>query len=616
MRPLSYTCYSLRLSRPLGFIYTAFPREARRGFSTGLTAFRAKMDNESRYEKWTKSALIKRIQALEAELLRSGGHSQEIARGLTKRTAPEEGEATTAPDAVASPPKKKKAQRKIDPSKYSTRLVAFKLAYLGKRYGGFEFAAHASLPSIEEELWKAFVKACLIFPENPDEVNWDAWEYSKCGRTDRGVSAFGQVVVVRVRSNRPLPKPKKEQDIQEGEADDEGKGKQQDTASETGLVEEMEFNDFTDELPYCKMLNKLLPRDIRMLAWCPTTPPEFSARHDCRERQYRYFFTQPAFAPLPQSLENPETAKTTKVKGGWLDIEAMRVAAKKFEGAHDFRNFCKVDSSKLNMNFERKIFESDIVEVKDAETALPFLNRDEFRPASTSDVASHVGPGERLPKVYYFHVRGTAFLWHQIRCMVAIIFMVGQGLEDPSVIDILLDIEAEPRRPNYQLADETPLVLWDCILPRDDNPEKALNWVYLGEENPFNQHGVTGLVNGMWEYWRERKMDELLASQLLNIVASGADISLRKDAKAAPYIPATTRTFDGGNKERLVGKYQPLLKRERLPLPEEVFDREARRKGYADAADMREAFMKKKAEAAARAGKTPAEILALEEEVE
>ncbi|OTA57182.1 pseudouridine synthase [Hypoxylon sp. EC38] len=567
------------------------------------------MDNKkSIYEKWTKSALINRIQALEAELLRPSGHTQEIARGLTKRTVSEEAEATPTPDDVASPPKKKKAERKIDPSKYSTRLVAFKLAYLGKRYGGFEFAAHATLPSIEEELWKAFVKVCLIFPENPDEVNWDAWEYSKCGRTDRGVSAFGQVIVVRVRSNRPLPKPEKEQQIQESEGDDEGKEKGLDAASETEPVEENEFNDFTDELPYCRMLNKLLPPDIRMLAWCPTTPPGFSARHDCRERQYRYFFTQPAFPPLPQSLENPETAKTTKVKGGWLDIEAMRVAAKKFEGTHDFRNFCKVDPSKLNINFERKIYESDIVEVKDAETALPFLNRGEFRPTSTSDIASDISPRERLPKVYYFHVRGTAFLWHQIRCMVAIIFMVGQGLEDPSVIDKLLDIEAEPRRPNYQLADEMPLVLWDCILPRDDNPENALNWVYVGEENPFNQHGMTGLVNGLWESWRERKMDELLASQLLNIVTSQADISLRKDTKAAKYIPATTRTFEGGNKERLVGKYQPLLKRARLPLPEEVFDREARRKGFADAADMREALMKKKAEAA--------EILALEDEVE
>ncbi|KAI4870618.1 pseudouridine synthase [Hypoxylon rubiginosum] len=554
------------------------------------------MDNKTpHYEKWTKDALIHRIKALEADLARSGEREPEAASGT-----PEEA-------IIEPPPKKKKVERKIDPSKYSTRLVAFKLAYLGKRYGGFEFAAHANIPSIEEELWKAFVKACLIFPENPEEVSWDAWEYSKCGRTDRGVSAFGQVIAVRVRSNRPLPK--KEPAVTENQDDVDGKEPGQEDTTAKPVEETREFDDFTDELPYCRILNRLLPPDIRILAWCPTTPAEFSARHDCRERQYRYFFTQPAFAPLPQGLENPETATTTKVKGGWLDIDAMQKAAKKFEGLHDFRNFCKVDPSKLNINFERRVFESEIVEVKDAETALPYLNSDEFRPPPTSNYGLTEASSQKLPKVYYFHVRGTAFLWHQIRCMVSVIFMVGQGLEDPSIIDRLLDIEAEPRRPGYQLADEMPLVLWDCVFPRDDKPENALDWVYLGEENPQNQHGVTGLLSQMWEYWREKKMDELLSNQLLNIVSVQADITLRRDPRAPPHVPATTRTFEGGNKERLVGKYQPMLQKKRLPLPQEVFDKEAKRKGYADAAEMREALAKKRAEAIAVADKPPAETL-------
>lgn len=554
----------------------------------------------TQYEKWTKEALIKRIRTLEANLVQSGEHQLVGGDASTEDAAP--------------PPKKKKVERKIDPSKYSMRLVAFKLAYLGKRYGGFEFAEHANLPSIEEELWKAFVKACLIFPENPEEVNWNAWEYSKCGRTDRGVSAFGQVIAIKVRSNRPLPK--QESDVAEDRGDTDAKELGEDGTATEPEKEAREFNDFSDELPYCRILNRLLPPDIRILAWCPTTPAEFSARHDCRERQYRYFFTQPAFAPLPQDLENPETAQTTKVKGGWLDIDAMQKAAKKFEGHHDFRNFCKVDPSKLNINFERRILKAEIVEVKDAETALPYLDRDEFRPSSTSNYGLADASSQKLPKVYYFHVRGTAFLWHQIRCMVSVIFMVGQGLEDPSIIDRLLDIEAEPRRPGYQLADEMPLVLWDCVFPREEKPENALEWVYLGEENPLNQHGVTGLLSQMWEYWRERKMDELLSHQLLNIVSAQADITLRRDPRAPPHAPLTTRTFEGGNKERLVGKYQPMLQKKRLPAPQEVFDKEAKRKGYADAADMRDALIRKREEAIAAAGKPPAEALSLEEEAE
>ncbi|KAI1471323.1 pseudouridine synthase [Daldinia caldariorum] len=537
-------------------------------------------ERDPTYNKWTKDALIRRIQYLEANL-RDGGHKSEPAQGSTT--------ATSADGDAANPPKKKKVPGKIDPSKYATRLVAFKLAYLGKRYGGFEYAAHANQPTIEEELWKAFVKTCLIFPEKPDEVNWDSIEYSKCGRTDRGVSAFGQVIAVRVRSNRPLPKEEQPAEASQGDENIE-------VAAEPGVEadeveEKREFDDFTDEIQYCRLLNRILPPDIRMLAWCPTTPEDFSARHDCCERQYRYFFTQPAFAPIPQSLENPANT-SQKLKAGWLDIEAMRKAAKKFEGLHDFRNFSKIDPSKINVKFQRRIFESDIVEVKDAGAALPFLDSEEYRPAG-------LDLQEKLPKVYYFHVRGTAFLWHQIRCMAAIVFSVGQRLEDPSIVDKLLDFEAEPRRPNYQLADDVPLVLWDCKFPRPEKPENALKWVYVGEDNPLNQHGSHGLMSSMWEYWRERKLDELLAGQLLNVISSQADISLRKDSKAPLHVPATVKAFEGGNKERLAGRYQPVLQKPRGGSAEEVFDREARRKGYANAAEWREVLLKKKQEAGA-----------------
>jgi tRNA U38,U39,U40 pseudouridine synthase TruA len=48
-------------------------------------------------------------------------------------------------------------------------------------------------------------------------------------------------------------------------------------------------NTIEEELDYPKLLNRVLPPDIRVLAWCPT-PPGFSARFDCKERTYKYFF--------------------------------------------------------------------------------------------------------------------------------------------------------------------------------------------------------------------------------------------------------------------------------------------------------------------------------------
>ncbi|KAI0545234.1 pseudouridine synthase [Xylaria curta] len=582
---------------------------------------RSKMDEgASQYGRWTRDALIKRIHALENEL-RAKDRSSTSVVASTETTAADGGnEIEAAAEAEAEPQGKKKQKKEgrgIDPSKYSTRLIALKLAYLGKNYGGFEYQNSTKIPTIEEELWKAMVKGCLIFPENPDEINWHPWEYSKCGRTDRGVSAFGQVISIRVRSNRPLSKESEEKSqgtSDEATAETTTQGVDETEAPEpTKRSPKREFNDITDELPYPRLLNRILPPDIRILAWCPTTPADFSARHHCRERQYRYFFTQPAYSPIPEAMEDPKSrsGSNKKPKSGWLDIEAMRAAAKKFEGLHDFRNFCQLDATKTQQSFKRRIFESDIVESPDASTALPHLQRSEFQPPSfdapseRGTTASPPPPPEQFPKVYYFHVRGSAFLWHQIRCMVSVLFMVGQGLEDVSVVDRLLDVAAEPRRPAYVFANETPLVLWDCLFPKDlDDPTRrdGMEWVYVGDGDPQSAHGTSGLVNHMWKHWREHKMDELLASQLLNVVARQTDLALRRNTSPFRYANTAQKMFEGGNGERSHGKYVPLLKRQRLASPQEAYDKDARRKGFEDAAHMQEVIAQRKAEEAAAGG--------------
>lgn len=42
----------------------------------------------------------------------------------------------------------------------------------------------------------------------------------------------------------------------------------------------------------------------------------------------------------------------------------------------------------------------------------------------------------------------------QVRCMAAVLLMVGRGLEEPSIVSRLLDITATPRKPTYQMAAE------------------------------------------------------------------------------------------------------------------------------------------------------------------
>ncbi|KAF5642823.1 tRNA pseudouridine synthase 3 [Fusarium sp. NRRL 52700] len=528
------------------------------------------MSAESSYQSWTKNGLIQKVKELEAELRnRPAQEPKPVPEIQLEKEAGDEAKKT-----------KPKGKRKMDPSKYSTRYIALKLAYLGKNYGGFEFQAMANAPSIEEELWNALTKACLIFPDDERIVDFDCCEYSKCGRTDKGVSAFGQVIGLRVRSNRPLP----EKQWRLSEAGEAMAVDTQAGEKEESLEEKPPFDDVKDELQYPRLLNRVLPPDIRILAWCPSPPPDFSARFSCRERQYRYFFTQPAFTPEPGA---------GGARNGWLDIEAMREAAKRYEGEHDFRNFCKIDPGKQITNFVRTIYEADIEEVKDVSSALPYLSGSTYVPAGCSP-----NDGTVYPKVYSFNVRGSAFLWHQIRHMVAVLFLAGQKLETPDVVTILLDVKANPCKPNYVMADEVPLVLWDCIFPGTDsapvNPAAkktdGLDWVYLADDPALSKPGPFGVMDGMWAYWRERKLDELLSNQLLQIVSTQRS----KDPSRHVTRPEPSGkqansvvVYEGGNGGRMGGRYVSLLQKVKLQSPEEQNERYAIRKGYTSSEDMR-----------------------------
>ncbi len=486
-----------------------------------------------------------------------------------------------------------KEERSFDPSKYSTRFIALKFAYLGQRYNGLEHTNGNTtpLPTIEEVLWKALRRTRLILPQTssgdePDDahpreqrpysIHWDGCDYSKAGRTDRGVSAFGQVVGLRVRSSRPQPKPKastEQEGLQDGDA----------MQVEHPAVDKG-WDDIADEIAYIQVLNRVLPEDIRVLAWCPHPPEGFDARFSCRERRYRYFFTQPAFSPTPGAFGFENRAATgkderTKYREGWLDIDGMREAAKHFEGTHDFRNFCKLDTSKQIENFERIIFHSDIKLVNPKTHPLGYVGQpgfqitEDFEP--DVDMLSSQQPEPTVPQVYSFDLYGSAFLWHQVRHMVAILFLVGQGLESPSIVPELLDITKNPRKPSYEMASDAPLVLWDTIFPDEsaESREDALDWVYAGDPRlnksrsakGDSKYGLNGAVESLWTVWRQRKMDEILAGALLDLVVSQGDHSLmtQMDGKQGSGKKQSrgAKIWLGGDEARTGGKYVPVLQK-------------------------------------------------------
>lgn len=75
------------------------------------------------------------------------------------------------------------------------------------------------------------------------------------------------------------------------------------------------------------------------------------------------------------------------------------------------------------------------------------------------EAAGTASGGRRL---FLLSLRGTAFLWHQVRCMAAVLLMVGRGKEDPGVVAALLDVGRHPAKPLYGLASEEPLLLSGC----------------------------------------------------------------------------------------------------------------------------------------------------------
>jgi tRNA pseudouridine38/39 synthase len=566
---------------------TSQGKEARANLHSSTSS---RMEEKADYSAWSHEKLIERVTALENELKEK--NQRYIQRSFYHRLI----SLTRAESSVIPLPtpekkswKKPRSERVFDPTKYSTRLVALKLAYLGKRYNGFEYSKNnTALPTIEEELWKALNRARLIFPEGshplaPGEINWEGCDYSKCGRTDKGVSAFGQVIGIRVRSNRPLGRRKetlpRENAVEMGSpalapsrVNDNGSALEELNIEDPDFEEALNFDPIADEIQYPSILNRLLPPDIRILAWCPAPPLDFSARFSCRERQYRYFFTQPAFAPTPHHLELPFSSSkaATKVKDGWLNIDAMREAAKLFEGRHDFRNFCKVDPGKQISNFERKIFYADIEEVDDSTGALAFINGQDFLSSGVT--------GGGNPKIYTFTLHGSAFLWHQVRCMVA----------KPSIISELLDVEKNPCRPTYEMATDTPLVLWNCVFPHENDPERkdALQWVYVGEGPRGGElkYGSGGLMEDLWKVWRERKVDEILAGSLIDVVSKqGGKVGELSPGK----LNRSQKVFDGGDAPRLQGTYTRVMKKPLMDRVEVQNEKYAVRKGFENAADLK-----------------------------
>ncbi|KAM9837566.1 tRNA pseudouridine(38/39) synthase isoform 2-T2 [Aulostomus maculatus] len=371
-------------------------------------------------------ALIQRVKKLEEELesLRSQLKDRSGDDPEMEKSSPSPGEKTNS-----SGKKGRKAgkERPFDFSSHPRRHVALRLAYLGWAYQGFAVQENTD-NTVEARLFEALLKTRLIRDRQSSN-------YHRCGRTDKGVSAFSQVITIDLRSTQFCG----------------GLGV---TVPENVDVSAKAKSDIPD-LPYVKMLNRVLPLDVRILDWAPAAEG-FSARFDCQSRTYRYYFPR-----------------------GALDVALMADAAKRYEGTHDFRNLCKMDVGNGVLQFERTIL-SAVVRSVDPD------------PASSDDPYD----------LFFFEIKGLAFLYHQVRCMMALLLLIGQKLEAPEIINQLLDVQKNPRKPQYSMAVDYPLVLYECQfdgLSWKQDPEEV-NHVLSALQLHWTQSAVkTQVLHGMMQ---------------------------------------------------------------------------------------------------------------------
>lgn len=431
------------------------------GLSSLLEAHSAAMDPAKPLESLSKEELIatinglkKKCDSLKAESSKYESMSQKFQR------------ITFA---------KRKKLKIFNPATTHQRRIALKVSYFGWDYDGLQDNPGLT-DTIEKILFLSLSHTKLLVSDIEDA------RYSKCGRTDKGVSAFSQVFCLSLRSRISVDGCKPEaasndttqfQSVDEMSVDQPNAsvGIQHDlvssSVSENASPSSVETECDT-EFDYCHILNRVLPKEIKVIGWAYVNDPDFSARHKCTGRTYKYYFPK-----------------------GSLDIQAMNTAAKKLIGTHDFRNFCKINVG------ERLVYVRELRDFKIDPVILSELDSD-YNGQYQMCVAT---------------IDGTGFLYHQVRYMMSVLILIGMSLEKATVIDDLLDVKKTPRRPQYGLCAEYPLVLYDCKF-------ENLSW-NISEEAEIR------LYNDFRRYWVNLAVKAALARSMVEKFST--DTRLRAD---------------------------------------------------------------------------------------
>uniref|UniRef100_A0A0D3FJ63 tRNA pseudouridine synthase n=1 Tax=Oryza barthii TaxID=65489 RepID=A0A0D3FJ63_9ORYZ len=386
-----------------------------------MAAAAAGGDGEAAVMRAEVAALRLRVQELERENQRLG----KIASRCTCGSSKDDSAASSPVVSESLSSSKQEPQKNVKShcrgcqvgvvSHCPKQLIALKIMYFGQRFYGFASEAHTE-PTVESEIFKALERAKLLVGSRKESC------YSRCGRTDKGVSATGQVISLFLRSN-----------IKDAKLD----------------VLDNKSGDFL-------------------------------------AREYKYLFWK-----------------------GDLNISEMQKAALKFIGEHDYRNFCKMDAANVS-NFRRHITDFNI---------------------SAYDQRSN------YDELWAITIKGSAFLWHQVRCMVAVLFLIGQGLESPCIVDSLLDITKTPRKPQYKMASEIPLILRSCLFDE-------VNFMCSSEASQ-------ALIEHLKDEYHQYMLQAAIFCEALSCLCSPEPDPFEPRHKKRNHIPLMSRQTEPSYEERI-----------------------------------------------------------------
>lgn len=229
------------------------------------------------------------------------------------------------------------------------RYFKLTIAYDGTDFHGWQFQANK--PTIQGEIVAVLRR---LTQENVQLLG--------AGRTDAGVHALGQVGSFRTQS--PL-----------------------------------------SALEFQRALNALLPPAIRIVA-AEEKGPDFNARWSAKAKIYRYRIYRGKVVP-------PMLWRYVLHYPFPLDEAAMKDAAARFVGVHDFSSFAASTGSEdddKERNMVREIFSTELARAEDDQEL-------------------------------WFTVHGRSFLRYMVRKMVGTLLDVGRGKLTPSDIDNLYDLK-------------------------------------------------------------------------------------------------------------------------------------------------------------------------------